>query len=129
EALRLEASGNESSVAFDIDARRDAQSELTAVGALELADLSPQALSLEQMALRLDDATWALLNPAQARFTADEGARIVNLALVRAGPAPGLISIGGRIPPTGAADLTVDVSQVDLSDLNRISRAFPPMEG
>jgi hypothetical protein len=129
ESLRLQATGAAGDFGVGLYARRGAASDLELTGSLELEGLVPQGLALETMILRLEGVVWELLGPARVRFVRTDGLFVEDLALERRGPEPGLISVHGSIPPTGVADLSVAITNLDLSDLRRITTAVPPLEG
>lgn len=130
ETVRLEASGNESSLAVGMFGRRDDNSDIAFSGLLEMAGLRPQGIALQTMTLRAQGVAWNLLSPSRVRYVADEGLLIENLVLQRNGPgAQGRITLNGMLPPTGDADLEVLAENVDLADFNRISPVVPAMTG
>ncbi|MEX0912490.1 MAG: hypothetical protein WD031_03590, partial [Gemmatimonadota bacterium] len=129
ENIRLEASGDESAVAVGLFARRDAESDIALSGLLELEGLFPQGVGLETMQLRIDGVGWTLLNPARVHYTNAQGLTVENLTLERTGEEEGLIAADGRIPSQGPVDFTLQVTNFDLADLQRISAAAPMLEG
>ncbi|MEX2581822.1 MAG: translocation/assembly module TamB domain-containing protein [Gemmatimonadota bacterium] len=129
ESVRLEASGNESSVSLGLFARRDAESDVALSGVLELEGMFPRGIGLQTMALRLDGAQWTLLDPARLHYTPSEGLTVENLALQREGEEQGTVAIDGTIPPEGIADLAIDVTNFDLGDLQLVSAAAPAIQG
>lgn len=129
QSLRLNATGDRNSIAFDLDAALNGQTSLAASGSLEVADLRPRAAALDQLSLSLAEDTWSLTRPAGIRFSQEEGLAVDDLLLQRSGPGGGLISVDGRIPPTGTADLAIHAENLDLSNLQYISRRMPVVEG
>jgi hypothetical protein len=129
QTVRLEASGTEAALAVGLFARRDAASDLSLSGLLEMEGLRPRGIGLESLALRLDPVVWELLQPARLRAHPETGLLIENLVLERRGPTTGLLTINGVLPPTGAADFRISASAFDLSDLHRITPRAPALEG
>lgn len=129
ETIRLEASGNQSSLAVGVFARRDANSDVSFSGILDLAGVRPQGIALQTFALRAEGVAWDLLAPARVRYVGDEGLLVEDFVLQSGGTGGGTISINGTLPSTGNADLRVNAENVNLADLNRISPALPAANG
>lgn len=127
--VRLEVNATPAVATFGVFARRDGESDLAASGALEFIGGELRGAEMESLALRLGDMQWRLLNPARIRWGGVEGIAIERLALRREGDETGLIMIDGRLPPTGTADLRMQLRAVDLSALRRITSAAPEVEG
>jgi autotransporter translocation and assembly factor TamB len=129
QVVRLEASGSEAAMAVGLFARQEPGRELAASGLVELDGLTPRALSLETLNLRLADANWQLVQSARLQWGGVTGLEIQNLALQRTGEVGGWIQLDGRLPPTGAADLRVNVRDLDLADARRIWAGAPDIQG
>lgn len=130
QTIRMEASGNEASLAVGMFARRDANTEVAFSGLLELSGLRPQGIGLQTLALRSEGVEWDLLYPARLRYVSDEGLLIEGLSIRRGGlGSVGTVTIDGMLPPTGNTELRVAAENVDLSDLHRISPALPDVDG
>jgi hypothetical protein len=126
---RLEASGTEASLAVGLYARQDAAREISASGIMELEGVVPRAVALETLNLRLADASWRLVQNTRLRWGGVTGLEIQNLALQRTGDVGGWVQIDGRLPPTGAGDLRINLRDVDLADARRIWRQAPDVSG
>ena len=129
QTVRVEANGNEGSLAFGLFAARNEGSDLTFSGLLELEGIFPRGIGLQAMALRLDGVGWQLLNPSRIQYTASQGLLVENLALQRTGQESGVININGAIPPSGIANFTLNAVNFDLADLNRLTPNVPVLEG
>ncbi|HUE96130.1 MAG TPA: translocation/assembly module TamB [Longimicrobiaceae bacterium] len=129
QALRVEASGSEASLALGLFASRDVGSDLALSGLIELEGVRPLGIGLETMTLRAGGVAWELMNPGRFRYVVDEGLLIENLHLERQGPEEGMILINGMLPPTGDAALRVTGRNIELGDLRQIVVQAPPIEG
>ncbi len=129
QTVRLEASGTEAALAVGLYARQDATRDVAASGILELDGLTPRAISLETLNLRIAEAQWQLVQPARLQWGEVAGLEVQNLALQRTGEVGGWVQIDGRLPPTGAADLRVSLRDLDLADARRIWPRAPDIQG
>jgi autotransporter translocation and assembly factor TamB len=129
QVVRLEASGTEAALAVGLYARQDANRDIAASGILELEGLTPRSISIETLNLRLADASWQLVQSTRLQWDGARGLEVQNLALQRTGEVGGWLQVDGRLPPTGAADLRVNVRDLDLADARRIWARAPEIEG
>jgi translocation and assembly module TamB len=127
--VRVEASGSEASLALGLYARQDANRDVAASGLLEMDGLVPRAISLETLNLRFADARWNLVERSRLRWGGVRGLEVENLALERTGSAGGWLQIDGRLPPTGNAELRVNIRDLDLADARRIWPRAPDIRG
>ena len=129
-ALDLTADLRPGTATFSFSARRDAATDLTAAGTLELEGLSPYGVILDNMALHLNGAEWRLEQRAHVDWTAEQGLAIDHLRLRRTGPgAPGIIEAAGTFPPSGAANFRMHLEGVSLAEARRVFPALPDAAG
>jgi translocation and assembly module TamB len=129
QSLRLEANATPATASFGVFARRNAESDIAASGALDLVDGELRGARLEALTLRLGATTWQLQHPSRIRWGGIEGVEVERLRLRRTGTATGWIEVDGRLPPTGRADLRVRAAGVDLAELRRIAGRGPEVAG
>ena len=130
EALDLTAGLRPGATAFSFSARRDAQTDLSAAGTLEMDGLSPRGAILDALALRLGGSEWRLAQRAHVAWSAERGLAVQGLLLRRTGPgAPGLIAAEGVLPPSGTADFRLQLQGIDLAEARRVFPAFPDAQG
>ncbi|HEX2188217.1 MAG TPA: translocation/assembly module TamB domain-containing protein, partial [Longimicrobiaceae bacterium] len=129
QSFRLEVNAIPSLATFGVLARRDGESDLVASGSLALEEGELRGTELQSLALRLGDVQWRLASPARIRWGGVDGIAIERLALRREGDERGMILVEGRLPPTGQTDLRLQLTEVDLAILNRITNLAPEMRG
>ncbi|HEX7242548.1 MAG TPA: translocation/assembly module TamB domain-containing protein, partial [Longimicrobiaceae bacterium] len=129
ESLRLEVNATPQLANFGVFARRDAESDLSASGALEFEEGELRGALLQQLDLRIATTTWNLQQPSTLRWGGVRGVEVERLALRRGGSAAGVIEVDGRLPPEGNADLRLRFQAVELADLRRITSAAPDVQG
>lgn len=129
QSLRLETNVTPTMATFGVFARRNAESDVAASGALELDGRTLRGARLEVLTLRMGATTWQLQAPSRIQWGGIEGVAVDNLVLRRSGQSTGWISLDGRLPPTGRADLRVRAAGVDLAELRRIAGRGPRVGG
>ncbi|HEV2148275.1 MAG TPA: translocation/assembly module TamB domain-containing protein [Longimicrobiaceae bacterium] len=129
QSVRLEVNAVPGLATFGVLARRDGESDLAVSGSLALDGRELRGTELQSLALRLGDVQWRLANPARIRWGGVDGIAIERLMLRREGDETGLILVDGRLPPTGEAELRVQLTAVDLSIMRRLTNAAPELEG
>lgn len=127
--LRAELEGTQEQLGVGLFARRQAGPEVALSGLVELEGRVPRGVRLESLALRLEETAWTLAGPARVRWGGVDGVLVQNLLLQRAGGESGLIRVDGSLPPTGVADLQVQVRALDLALLRELTAAAPEIEG
>jgi len=130
EALNLTANLRPGATAFSFSARRDAQTDLSAAGTLEMDGLSPRGAILDAMALRIGGTEWRLAQRARVGWSEERGLAVEGLLLRRTGPGVGgLIAAEGVLPPSGNADFRVQLQGIDLAEARRVFPALPDAQG
>ena len=130
QALNLTANLRPGATVFSFSARRDAQTDLTAAGTLEMDGLTPRGAILDALGLRIGGTEWRLAQRARVGWTEARGLEVENLLLRRTGPGPGgLIAAEGVLPPRGNANFRLQLQAIDLAEARRIFPALPDAEG
>lgn len=127
--LQIRASGDQSRLGVGLYARRDAETDVTAAGTVELDGATPRGLNLESLTLRLDGAPWSLAGQTRLRWGGVDGLLVENLLLRRGDGVEGSLLVNGMLPPTGTADLEVRIRSLGLSTLATLVPGAPPMQG
>ncbi|HYH82620.1 MAG TPA: hypothetical protein VEX86_22705, partial [Longimicrobium sp.] len=73
QALNLTANLRPNATAFSFSARRDAQTDLTAAGTLEMDGLTPRGAILDALGLRIGGSEWRLAQRARVGWTEARG--------------------------------------------------------
>ena len=120
DAVRLNARGTRDLLSVGLSLRRDARAELALSGLLQLEGNTPRGVTLDSLAVRLEGTRWTLDQPAHLQWAGVHGLVVQNLTLRRSGEGGGLIHVDGQLPPTGNAELRVQVEKVDLADVRRL---------
>ena len=131
QALTLEVNATPGRASFGFAARRDAQTDLSAAGTLELVPgtLSVRGAILDNLALRIAGTEWRLNDRARVGYSADGGLAVENLLLRRTGPGGGYLAADGVIPPRGNADFRLHAEGIDLAEARRIFPSLPEISG
>jgi autotransporter translocation and assembly factor TamB len=127
-SIHLETSVTPAAATFAFSGRRDAETELTAAGTLELNGLAVNGAIFDSLALRLGNTRWRLMERARLGW-GDRGLAVENLALRRSDGGAGFIEADGLLPPTGTADLRIRAGQIQLADVRRLMPTLPEMSG
>jgi hypothetical protein len=129
-SARLESGISPERVSFGVSAVRDAETDLTAKGTLELADGTVTGALLDTLSLRLAGTTWSLVDRARVAYTPETGLAVENLQLRRSGIASsGYLDVEGTLPPSGMADLRIHAGGIDVAELRRVFPQIPNMTG
>lgn len=126
-SLRLETTVTPGRALFSFSARRDATTDLTAAGTLELDGLSPHAAVFDALTLRLAGTEWRLAERSRLGWGVG-GLTVENLRLRRV-DGLGYLEADGSLPQRGVADLRIRSFGIELAELRRLSPTFPAISG
>src|SRR5687768_6502542 len=96
---------------------------------MELEGRTPRGVLLDSLVLRAGQLAWSLDTPAAIRWGGVDGVQVANLLLRSAGTGDGTIRVDGTLPPTGNADMRVEVRRLDLELVRRLVPNSPDLAG
>ncbi|HYJ78214.1 MAG TPA: hypothetical protein VEW03_01325, partial [Longimicrobiaceae bacterium] len=129
QALRADLDAVPGRITFGMGARRDAQTEMTAAGTLEMREGAVRGAIFDNLTLRLAGTEWKLAERARLAWAADTGLQVENLLLRRTGPGGGHLQAEGTVPPRGEADFRLNALGIDLGELHAVFPMFPDAQG
>ena len=115
-------------LAFDVAAARADGEELQAAARLDLLAGRFGGAEVERFAIRLRGTRWELAAPDRVRWGGVDGVEVRGLTLRQTEGGTGVVSLDGRLPPTGRADLRLSVRDFELAQLLRFV-AVPELGG
>ncbi|MBW3630801.1 MAG: translocation/assembly module TamB domain-containing protein, partial [Gemmatimonadetes bacterium] len=129
-SLTVGLEGGGPQIVVRVAAERDARTGLALSGLLQMQGSTPVGVLLDSLTVRAaDEVAWQLTTPSRLRWGGTDGVLVSNLNLRRTGGEPGLISLNGTIPPTGIADLRVEVDNFDLALVRQLVPTYPVLAG